>query len=99
TPLPGVLDLRNWDRRLLQTWKPLYVPVTDRCNLCTYGECDLSDGKKGSCGIDSAVMQARLNLQSCCEGLAIAAARARRIVGYLIDVKGREMALEPGDKV
>ena len=25
TPLPGVLDLRNWDRRLLQTWKPLHL--------------------------------------------------------------------------
>ncbi len=99
TPLPGVLDLRNWDRRLLQTWKPLYVPVTYRCNLCTYGECDLSDGKKGSCGIDGAVMQARLNLQACCEGLALSTARARRIVGYLIDVKGRGMTLEPGDKV
>ena len=99
TPVPGMLDLRNWDRRLLKTWSPLYVPVTDRCNLCTYGECDLSDGKKGSCSMDAPTMQARLTLQACCEGLSRSIAGARRVVHYAIDVKGGETKLELGEKV
>ena len=99
TPLPGMLDLRNWDLRLLQTWKPLYVPVTDKCNLCTYGECDLADGKKGSCNMDAATMQARLTLLSCCEGLARSIAGARRLVSYVIDTKGSDLKLDLGDKI
>ena len=99
TPLPGSLELRNWDRRLLQTWKPFYVPVTDKCNLCTYGECDLSNGGRGSCGMDSAAMQARLTLRTCCEGLAKILAQARRVIDYLVEVKGRELSIDPGDKV
>jgi len=99
TPLPGMLDLRNWDRRLFQTWQPLYVPVTERCNLCTYGECDLTTGKKGACGMDASAMQARLTLQSCCEGLARSLAGARRMVQYVIDVKGGELKIDLGDRV
>jgi hypothetical protein len=26
TPMPHVTDLRNWDRRLLETYKPFYAP-------------------------------------------------------------------------
>lgn len=99
TPLPGMLDLRNWDARLLQTWKPLYVPVTDKCNLCAYGECNLAEGARGSCGMDADTMQSRLTLQSCCEGLARSIAGARRIVNYVIDNKGSDLKLEMGDKV
>jgi anaerobic carbon-monoxide dehydrogenase, CODH/ACS complex subunit alpha len=99
TPVPGMLDLRSWDLRLLQTWKPLYVPVTDKCNLCTYGECDLSEGKKGSCSMDAQAMQARLTLQACCEGLARSIAGARRVVHYVIDTKGGDLKLELGEKV
>lgn len=99
TPLPGMLDLRNWDRRLLRTWPPLYVPVTDKCNLCSYGECDLSEGRKGSCSMDANTMQARLTLQACCEGLSRSIACARRMVHYAIDVKGGETKVELGDRV
>lgn len=99
TPLPGMLELRNWDRRLLQTWKPLYVPVTDKCSLCTYGECNLSGGGRGACGMDAPAMQARLTLRTCCAGLAGTLAGARRVIDYLVEVKGREMPLDLGDKI
>ena len=99
TPQPGILELRNWDRRLLQTWKPFYVPVTDKCSLCTYGECDLSEGRRGSCGVDSSAMQARLTLRTCCEGLAKILAQARRLIDYLVEVKGRELPVDLGDKI
>jgi len=99
TPLPGMLDLRNWDRRLMQTWKPFYVPVTDRCSSCTYGDCDLSGGGRGACRINAAAMQARITLRTCCQGLAGTLAGARRVIDYLVEVKGREMPLDLGDKI
>ena len=99
TPLPGMLELRNWDRRLLQTWRPFYVPVTDKCSLCTYGECDLSSTGKGACGMDAPTMQALLTLRTCCAGLAGILARAHRVIDYLADVKGREMPFDLGDKI
>ena len=99
TPLPGMLELRNWDRRLMQTWKPFYVPVTDKCSLCTYGECDLSGTGRGACGIDAPAMQARITLRTCCAGLAGTLAGARRIIDYLVELKGREMPLDLGDKI
>ena len=99
TPLPGILELRNWDHRIMRTWKPFYVPVTGKCNLCTYGECDLVDGGRGSCGMDSSALQARLTLRSCCEGLAKTVAQARRVIDYLVEVKGQELSINLGDKV
>jgi CO dehydrogenase/acetyl-CoA synthase alpha subunit len=99
TPLPGILELRNWDRRLLGTWKPFYVPVTDRCSLCNYGECDLEESGKGVCGMDARAMQALLTLRACCTGLAGPLAGARRVIDFLVDTKGREMRLNLGDKV
>jgi CO dehydrogenase/acetyl-CoA synthase alpha subunit len=99
TPLPEWADLRSWDHRLLQTWRPFYVPIADKCNLCCYGECNLSAGDKGNCGIDANTMQARLTLGSCCGGLASMCSRARRIIGFLIDEKGKGLKLGLGDKV
>ncbi|MCX6004268.1 MAG: acetyl-CoA decarbonylase/synthase complex subunit alpha [Chloroflexi bacterium] len=99
TPLPEIPDLRNWDRRLLETWKPLYVPVSDKCNLCTCGECNLAEGRKGACGMDSGTFQARLTLQACCAGMANVIRRARKIIEYLVEKKGAEFKLELGDKV
>ncbi len=99
TPLPDWAELRNWDHRLLQTWRPFYVPIADKCNLCCYGECNLSAGDKGKCGIDANTMQARLTLGSCCGGLASLCSRARRIIGFLIDEKGKGLKLGLGDKV
>jgi len=99
TPLPDILDLRDWDRRLLQTWKPFYVPVTDKCSLCNYGECDLSGEAVGVCGMDARAMQARLTLRACCAGLASTLAGARRVIDFLVDVKGRDMPVDLGDKV
>jgi acetyl-CoA decarbonylase/synthase complex subunit alpha len=99
TPLPGMLDLRNWDYRLMRTWKPFYVPVDDKCNLCTYGTCDLKDGKTGSCGLTPQAFQARLTLMSCCRGLARFIAGARRLVNYAVDVKGVDTKIDLGEKI
>jgi CO dehydrogenase/acetyl-CoA synthase alpha subunit len=99
TPMPEIPDLRNWDMRLLKTYAPFYAPVGDRCNFCTYGECDLSEGKKGACGIDINTWQAKVVLQSCCNGLSASCCHARHILDYLINKRGRDYKINLGDKV
>jgi acetyl-CoA decarbonylase/synthase complex subunit alpha len=37
TPFPHVGTLRSWDRKLLEKYKPFYMPFCDLCCLCTYG--------------------------------------------------------------
>jgi CO dehydrogenase/acetyl-CoA synthase alpha subunit len=39
TPMPEIPDLRNWDMRLMKTYKPFYAPMCDLCCFCTYGKC------------------------------------------------------------
>ncbi|MEJ2740190.1 MAG: hypothetical protein P8105_10275 [Dehalococcoidia bacterium] len=52
TPMPDIPDLRSWDMRLMQQYKPYYAPMCDMCCFCTYGKCDLTGDKRGACGID-----------------------------------------------
>jgi len=47
TPFPSITDLREWDRKLLKRYPPFYLPFCDVCCLCTFGKCDLSQGKEG----------------------------------------------------
>ena len=69
TPMPEIPDLRNWDMRLLKTYAPWYAPFCDLCCLCTYGKCDLTENRRGACGIDIATQQARIVLLACLMGL------------------------------
>jgi anaerobic carbon-monoxide dehydrogenase, CODH/ACS complex subunit alpha len=54
TPSPSTTALRDWDRKLLKRYQPFYMPYSDVCDLCTYGKCDLTGGKRGACGINIA---------------------------------------------
>jgi len=65
TPMPEIPDLRSWDMKLLQTYKPFYAPFCDLCCFCTYGKCDLTEGRRGACGIDIGTQQARFVLLAC----------------------------------
>ncbi len=103
TPFPSLTDLREWDLKLLQRYKPFYMPLCDLCCLCTYGKCDLTGDKRGACGIDMATQQSRIVLLACCIGAATHLAHARHLVEYLvnkfgddcpIDVGGREIEIE-----
>jgi len=96
TPKPGVTDLREWDFKLLSRYSPLYTPVCDMCCLCTYGKCDLSDNKKGSCGIDLETQQARMLALQCCIGAAAHAAHARHMLEHLIKHLGRDYEIGLG---
>lgn len=96
TPFPTVTDLRDWDLKLLSRYKPLYMPLCDLCCLCTFGKCDLSQGRTGACGLDIASQQSRIVLLACCIGAATHTSHARELVEYLIEKYGRDTPIDLG---
>ncbi len=96
TPFPSIASLRDWDLKLLNRYKPFYMPACDLCCLCTYGKCDLTAGKRGACGLDMAAQSSRIVLLSCCIGAATHTAHARHVVHHLIETYGRRYPLDVG---
>ena len=99
TPMPTLMDLRNWDFRLLSTYEPFYAPFCDLCCLCTYGKCDLTEDRKGACGIDMASQQARWILICCLMGTAAHGAHGRHMIDYLIEKYGEDYPINLGTQV
>ncbi len=99
TPMPELPDLRNWDMRLLKTYKPFYAPMCDLCCFCTYGKCDLTGDKRGACGIDISAQQARIVLLACCMGTAAHGGHARHVLHYLIEKHGKDYKINLGDQI
>ncbi len=99
TPMPDLPDLRNWDMRLLKTYKPFYAPFCDLCCFCTFGKCDLTRGKRGACGIDIATQQGRIVTIACFTGLACHGGHARHVIDYLIEKYGEDYPINLGDQV
>ncbi|HIP84136.1 MAG TPA: CO dehydrogenase/acetyl-CoA synthase complex subunit epsilon [Methanothermococcus okinawensis] len=98
-PMPKVTDLRYWDFKLLNRYHPFYMPVCDMCCLCTFGKCDLGKGKKGACGIDMKLQQARLVLLACCIGTACHAAHSRHLIEAVIEKLGRDHPIHLGNSI
>ena len=96
TPFPSITDLREWDFKLLQRYKPFYLPFCDVCCLCTFGKCDLTRDKRGACGLNMAAQQSRIVLLACCIGAATHTAHARHLVEHLIEKYGRNSPLDVG---
>lgn len=99
TPYPSITDLRAWDHRLIQRYEPFYSPFCDMCCLCTFGKCDLTKGKKGSCGIDIRSQQGKIVLIACLMGAACHATHARHVIDYLIKKKGRDHPIDLGEEI
>ncbi|MCX6008283.1 MAG: acetyl-CoA decarbonylase/synthase complex subunit alpha, partial [Chloroflexi bacterium] len=99
TPMPDIPDLRNWDMRLLKTYKPFYAPMCDLCCFCTYGKCDLTGDKRGACGIDISAQQARVVLMACCMGMSAHGAHARHVIDHVIEKYGAEYKISLGDQI
>ncbi len=99
TPMPELPDLRNWDRRLLKTYKPFYAPMCDMCCFCTYGKCDLTQDRRGACGIDIATQQGRIVALACCMGMAAHGGHARHVLHYMIEKFGRDYKINLGDAI
>ena len=96
TPMPEIPDLRSWDMRLLKTYKPWYAPFCDLCCLCTYGKCDLTENRRGACGLDIATQQARMILLACLMGCSAHAGHAGHILEYLIEKHGPDKKIDLG---
>ncbi|MDH5419258.1 MAG: CO dehydrogenase/acetyl-CoA synthase complex subunit alpha [Candidatus Bathyarchaeota archaeon] len=96
TPFPSITDLREWDFKLLQRYKPMYMPFCDLCCLCTFGKCDLTKDKRGACGLNMAGQQSRIVLIACCIGAATHLGHARHMVDHLIEKFGRRYPLDVG---
>jgi len=96
TPFPSLTALREWDMKLLQRYRPFYLPLCDVCCLCTFGKCDLTGNKRGACGIDMAGQQSRIVLLACCIGTATHIGHARHMVEHLIEKFGRRHPLDVG---
>jgi acetyl-CoA decarbonylase/synthase complex subunit alpha len=96
TPFPGSTDLREWDFKLLQRYKPFYLPYCDVCCLCTFGKCDLSGDKRGACGLNMAAQQSRIVLLACCIGAATHIAHGRHLIEHLIEKYGRNTPIDIG---
>jgi acetyl-CoA decarbonylase/synthase complex subunit alpha len=99
TPMPEIPDLRNWDMKLLQTYKPFYAPFCDLCCFCTYGKCDLTEDCRGACGIDIATQQARFVLLACLMGCSAHASHAGHILDVLIEKHGPDKKINLGTSV
>jgi len=96
TPFPSITTLREWDHKLLQRYKPFYMPYCDVCCLCTFGKCDLTAGKRGACGIDIAAQQSRIVLLACLIGASTHTAHARHMVEHLVEKYGHDFPLDVG---
>ena len=96
TPFPSITTLREWDHKLLQRYKPFYMPYCDVCCLCTFGKCDLTAGKKGACGINMAAQQSRIVLLACLIGASTHTSHARHMVEHLIEKYGHDFPIDIG---
>ncbi|HIJ09061.1 TPA: CO dehydrogenase/acetyl-CoA synthase complex subunit epsilon [Candidatus Bathyarchaeota archaeon] len=96
TPMPSMTALRDWDMKLLNKYKPFYMPDCDLCCLCTFGKCDLTAGKRGACGLDIATQSSRIVLLACSIGAACHTAHSRHLVHHLIEKYGRNYPLDIG---
>jgi len=96
TPFPEITTLRDWDMKLIQRYKPFYLPFCDVCCLCTFGKCDLSQDKRGACGLNMASQQSRIVLLACCIGAATHIAHARHLVEHLIEKYGQNSPIDVG---
>ncbi len=96
TPYLSITDLREWDFKILQRYKPFYMPFCDVCCLCTFGKCDLTGDKRGACGLDMAAQQSRIVLLACCIGAATHVAHARHLLEHLKEKYGRNSPIDIG---
>ncbi len=99
TPMPEIADLRSWDMKLLQTYKPFYAPFCDLCCFCTYGKCDLTEDRRGACGIDIGAQQGRWILLACLMGASAHASHAGHILELLIEKHGPDKKINLGTSI
>ncbi len=101
TPMPGPTTLRSWDHKILTKYQPSYMPYCQVCCLCTMGKCDLSQDKRGACGLDLKGQQGRIVLAAANIGCSAHLAHSRHLVDHLIEQFGprTELVQGPGTEI
>ncbi|MFX1369667.1 MAG: CO dehydrogenase/acetyl-CoA synthase complex subunit alpha [Promethearchaeota archaeon] len=101
TPMPGPTTLRAWDHKILTKYQPSYMPYCQVCCLCTMGKCDLSQDKRGACGLDLKGQQGRIVLAAANIGCSAHLAHSRHLVDHLIEEFGprQELIQGPGTEI
>ncbi|WP_174591549.1 CO dehydrogenase/acetyl-CoA synthase complex subunit alpha [Methanocella conradii] len=95
-PFPSMTALRDWDKKLLKRYQPFYMPYCDVCCICTYGKCDLTDNKRGACGIQISAQQSRMVLLATCIGAATHTSHARELIDHIIRNYGNNHKINIG---
>ncbi|MBN2156369.1 MAG: CO dehydrogenase/acetyl-CoA synthase complex subunit epsilon [Candidatus Lokiarchaeota archaeon] len=98
TPQPCIADLRDWFMRLMKKYPPFYEPINDVCELCTYGKCNLSKGRRGACGIDLSGACAKIVSIACCIGASCHSAHGDHLLHYLLEKYG-DVPLDFGKEI
>jgi len=88
TPQPHIPTLRSWFFKMMERYKPYYMPICDMCCLCTYGKCNLSKGRTGACGINMETQQSRIVEIACCIGAACHSAHGDHLLHWLKEKYG-----------
>jgi len=83
TPKPNIPDLRHWFMRLMKRYKPFYAPISDRCELCTFGPCNLVGSRHGACGISQEAANAKIVQAACDIGAACHASHGLHITHWV----------------
>ncbi|MFX1495607.1 MAG: acetyl-CoA decarbonylase/synthase complex subunit alpha, partial [Promethearchaeota archaeon] len=88
TPEPHIPTLRSWFFKLMERYKPFYMPICDMCCLCTFGKCNLSKGRTGACGINMETQQSRIVEIACCIGASCHSAHGDHLLHWLKEKYG-----------
>lgn len=98
TPYPHAHDIAEWDRFLLERFPPLYTSAQKECYDCFQGPCNL-DKRKGICGLNLETFQAKLSLQSACNGLAMHLYSCKEILEHCIKEFGKNKEIKLGENI
>lgn len=82
-PMPSVDKLREWDRKLLNRYHPKSFPLNTNCTFCAFGPCDLTNNRKGACGMKLDIQIAREYLNLTLMGAAAHTAHGRHLLHLL----------------
>ncbi|TFG22330.1 MAG: CO dehydrogenase/acetyl-CoA synthase complex subunit epsilon, partial [Promethearchaeota archaeon] len=88
TPKPHIPTLRPWFFKLMERYKPYYMPICDMCCLCTFGKCNLSKGRTGACGIKLDTACAKIVEIACCIGASCHSAHGDHLLHWLKEKYG-----------
>ncbi|MBI5287098.1 MAG: acetyl-CoA decarbonylase/synthase complex subunit alpha, partial [Deltaproteobacteria bacterium] len=96
---PDITDLRDWDFKLLDIYKPSCPSLLKTCHLCALGPCSFAKQRYGRCGIDEEGFKAREVLLCAVLGASAHTSLARRLLEELTSRYGRNCPINMGELI